>query len=127
MRKKLGHIIAGSLVEGFELRIAPETDLESIKTGKFVSIVSEKNTFFSLVTDMTLKVTHPDILLFLPSPQEKLLMSIIKQKDIYAIAHLKLMIMLSPDGSPSPVKTIPSHFCPVYEASNQDVALIFGD
>jgi len=46
MRKKLGHIIAGSLVEGFELRIAPETDLESIKTGKFVSIVSKHNTFF---------------------------------------------------------------------------------
>jgi len=127
MRKKLGHIIAGSLVEGFELRIAPETDLESIKTGKFVSIVSKKNTFFSLVTDMTLKVTHPDILLFPPSPQEKLLTSIIKQKDIYATAHLKPMLMLAPDGSPSPVKTIPSHFCPVYEASNQDVALIFGD
>lgn len=127
MRKNLGHIIAGSLVEGFELRIAPETDLESIKTGKFVSIVSSKNTFFSLVTDMTLKVTHPDILLFPPSPQEKLLTSIIKQKDIYATAHLKLMLMLAPDGSPSPVKTIPSHFCPVYEASNQDVALIFGD
>jgi len=127
MRKKLGHIVAGSLTEGFELRIAPETDLESIKTGKFVSIVGGQHTFFSLVTDLTLKVTHPDILLFPPSPQEKLLTSIIKQKDIYATVHLKPMLMLTPDGSPSPVKTIPSHFCPVYEASNQDVALIFGD
>ena len=28
---------------------------------------------------------------------------------------------------PMPVKSIPAHFCPVYEADAKDVALIFGD
>ena len=27
----------------------------------------------------------------------------------------------------APVKTIPPHFAPVYEATKQDIALIFGD
>ncbi len=127
MKKKLGHIISGSLTEGFELQISPETNLESIKTGKFVSIAGNKHTFFSLITDLSLHVTHSDILLFPPSPQEKLLSSILKKKDIYATAQLKPMLMIDYDGKPSPVKTIPSHFCPVYEASKKDVALIFGD
>lgn len=125
--KKLGHIIAGSLTEGFELRVNSETDLETIKTGKFVCVKGKHHKFFSLITDLSLQVTHPDILLFPPSPQEKLLSSILKKKDMYAIATLKPMLMLGPDGTPSPVKTIPSHFCPVYEAQNKDVALIFGD
>ncbi|MFC1845496.1 helicase HerA domain-containing protein [Candidatus Dependentiae bacterium] len=127
MKKKLGHIISGSLTEGFELRVNPETDLETIKTGKFVCIAGNYHKFFSLITDLTLHVTHPDILLFPPSPQEKLLNTILKKKDMYATATLKPMLMLGPDGTPSPVKTIPSHFCPVYEAQNKDVALIFGD
>ena len=75
MKKVLGHIISGSLTEGLVIRISPETPLEEIKTGKFVSIVGKQHTFFSLITDLTLEVTHPDILLFPPTPEEKLLNS----------------------------------------------------
>ena len=32
-----------------------------------------------------------------------------------------------PDNKPMPVKTIPPHFAPIYEATAKDVALIFGD
>jgi len=127
MKKKLGHIISGSLTEGFELRVSPETDLETIKTGKFVSIIGKQHKFFSLITDLTLQVTHPDILLFPPCPKETLLSEVLKQKDMYATAQLRPLLMLEPKGTPSPVKTIPSHFCPVYEADKKDVALIFGD
>jgi DNA helicase HerA-like ATPase len=35
--------------------------------------------------------------------------------------------MLGADNRPSPVKTIPPHFAPVFEATQRDVALIFGD
>ena len=51
----------------------------------------------------------------------------LKQKDIYATANLKLMLMLNHEKKPGPVKTIPPHFSTVYEATKQDVALIFGD
>ncbi|MGB8367097.1 MAG: DUF87 domain-containing protein [Candidatus Babeliales bacterium] len=127
MKKLLGHVIAGSLTDGFIIRINPATDLEDIKTGKFVSIIGKQHTFFSLITDLKLEVTHQDILLFPPTPQEKLLQSFLKQRDIYATATLKPMLMLKKDAIPSPVKTIPSHFTTVYEATKKDVALIFGD
>ena len=127
VKKILGHIISGSLTEGLIIRISPETPLEEIKTGKFVSIAGKNNTFFSLITDLTLEVTNSDILLFPPGPEEKLLMSLLKERDIYATATLRPMLMVTKDNTPSPVKTIPSHFAVVHEADKKDVALIFGD
>ncbi len=126
-RKALGHILSGSLVDGFLMRINHEASLEDIKTGKFVCVVGTNYTFFSLITDLSLQVTHNDILLFPPTKQEKLLSKILKKKDIYATAELKPMLMLNKEHKIMPVKTIPSHFCQVYEANTQDVALIFGD
>lgn len=127
MKKIIGHIVSGSLTEGFVVRIHPDTPLEEIKTGKFVSISGNNYTFFSLVTDLILAVTHPDILLFPPTPQETLLSSLLKQKDIYATATLRPMLMLTKDNTPSPVKTIPPHFSEVHEANKRDVNFIFGD
>jgi DNA helicase HerA-like ATPase len=127
MKKILGSIVSGSLTDGFVMRIAPNTPLEEIKTGKFLSIVGNSYKFFSLITDLSLQVTNPDILLFPPSKDETVLMNILQQRDIYATAVLKPMLMLDQDNNPRPVKTIPPHFALVYEANKQDVALIFGD
>jgi len=127
MPKLIGHILTGSLTDGFLMRIAPDAHLEEIKTGKFVSILGNNHKFFSLITDLKLEVTHPDILLFPPTKQETLLNSVLKQKDMYATAELKLMLMLDKSNAPMPVKTVPPHFADVFEASAKDVALIFGD
>jgi len=127
MTKKIGHILSGSLTEGFVLRIEPQTPLETIKTGKFVSIVGKQHKFFSLITDLKLEVTNSDILLFPPETKEGLLSSFLNKKDIYATAILKPMLMLNKEEKPSPVKTIPPHFSEVYEANKNDVALIFGN
>lgn len=125
--KILGHIVAGSLADGFVMRIHPKTDIEELKTGKFVSIHGNQNKFFSLITDLKLEVTNPDILLFPPSSDEILLQESLKTKDIYATAILRPVIMLDSNNRVLPVKTIPSHFAQVYEASKEDVKLIFGD
>jgi len=127
MPKQLGHILTGSLTDGFLMRIAPDAHLEEIKTGKFVSIVGKHHTFFSLITNLKLEVTHPDILLFPPDKDETLLSSVLRKKDMYATAELKLMLMLDKNNTPMPVKTVPPHFACVFEASAKDVALIFGD
>lgn len=127
MKKLIGYITHGSLIDGFTLRIDPSVNLETVKTGKFVSIQGNSHTFFSLITDLSLHVAHPDILLFPPTPQETLLNDLLKQKDVYATAQLKPMLMMSKDEKPSPVKTVPPHFSVVYEADNKDVARIFGD
>ncbi len=126
-RKKIGHILAGSLVEGLTMRLEPEFPLEDIKTGKFVCIQGSNYRFFSLITDLELQVSHPDILLFPPNDDEKLLTSVIKKRDIYANVMLRPMLMLDQFGHRMPVKTIPAHFAHVYEATTQDVAEIFGD
>lgn len=127
MKQKLGHIVSGSLTEGFVMRINPDADFEAIKTGKFVSIVGKHNTFFSLITDLSLEVNNPDILQFPPRPEEQLLNTVLKKHTIYATAHLKPMLVVDKNNEVRPVKTIPPHFCPVLEARAQDIALIFGD
>jgi uncharacterized protein len=126
-RKKLGHILSGSLSEGLVMRLDSSSCLEDVKTGKFVSIVGNQYTFFSLITDLELEVTNPDILLFPPDEDEKLLSNILKKRDIYAKVNLRPMLMLDRDNSKMPVKTIPHHFSTVYDASAADVAQIFGD
>lgn len=127
MKKLIGHIVSGSLTDGFVMKIHPDAHLEDIKTGKFVCVTGNQHKFFSMITDLSLEVTHPDILLFPPAPHEKLLSSVLKQKDIYATANLKPMLMLTKDEKPMPVKTIPPHFAAVHDATQKDVSLIFGD
>ena len=126
-RKEIGHIISGSLVEGLTMRLDSDCPLESIKTGKFVSVSGNDYTFFSLITDLELCVTNPDILLFPPTQEETLLQSVLKQRDIYAKVQLRPMLMLDKQKKHMPVKTIPGHFAQVFEASKTDVAQIFGD
>jgi DNA helicase HerA-like ATPase len=127
MKKKIGHIISGSLEQGLVMRIDAATNPEEIKTGKFVSVIGNNNKYFSLITDLSLEISHPDILQFPPNETEQLLLSFLKQKDIYATATLKPMLMLGADLRPMPVKTIPGHFSNVHEVDNKDVAVIFGN
>lgn len=127
MKKTIGRILSGSLSEGFIMRITADAHLEELKTGKFVSIIGQNYAFFSLITDISLAVTNPEILLFPPTANESLLTSVLQEKDIYATAQLKPMLMVNKQNQIMPVKTIPSHFSEVYEATKSDVALIFGD
>jgi len=127
MKKILGNIISGSLMEGFLIRINSNINPEEIKTGKFVSVQSKTYKFFSLITDLKLEVNNPDILLFPPNHDETLLMDVLRKKCIYATALIKPMVMLDVYNHVLPVKTIPPHFSPVCEVNDQDVALIFGD
>lgn len=109
------------------MRVHPHADIELIKTGKFVCIVGERQRFFSLITDLRLEVSHPDILLFPPQAEETLLKNILRRKDVYATAVLRPMLVLDEHNRVSPVKSIPSHFAQVFDAQQADVARIFGD
>lgn len=126
MKKKLGDIVAGSLKEGLIMRLDSSFPLEEIKAGKFVSVQGEQYTFFSLITDLELQVSHSDIWLFPPSEKEWLLNKILKHRDIYAKVSLRPMLMLDKDKKRMPPKTLPVHFSSVFEATGEDVADIFG-
>lgn len=126
MNHLLGTIIAGSLTEGLIMRLSSHKSLEDIKTGKFVSVKGEQYTFFSLITDMQLLVTNPEILLFPPSSQDSLLTKTLKTKDVYVQVKLRPMIMLDAKKHRFPVKTIPAHFSPVFESNEAEIGSIFG-
>ena len=109
------------------MHAAPNIPHNTIRAGKFVSIRDQSTIFFSLITDLSLEVTHPDILLFPPTSNEKLLSSILNKRDMYTAARLRPMLSVTTEKPPGPVKTIPAHFATVHEASQQEIATVFGD
>lgn len=126
MKKILGTLISGSLVEGFLVRLRSDISVSSLKAGRFVSISSSNYKFFSLVSDLKLEVTNKDILIFPPEPEDHLLKKILKKKDIYSLAYIKPLVMLDSLNRVLPVKTVPEHFDPVCDVDEDEIELIFG-
>lgn len=120
-------MIAGSIVQGIVVRIDADIEADSLKTGKFVCIVDGANRFFSLVADLALHMANPDIALFPPTSSERLLTGMLKKREMYITADIKPMVMLDAENKLWPVKTVPAHFAPVFEAQKEDIALIFGE
>jgi hypothetical protein len=126
MKTSLGYVIGGSLSEGLAIRINHDVNLEQITSGKFVVVAGDQHRFFCLITDIKLEVSNPDIVLMPPSPHEQLLFKTITNHYVHALATAKPMIMLDEQHHMSAVRTVPTHFCQVYAADEQDIALIFG-
>lgn len=137
MRRLLGVVTRGSLTEGLEMKLAEDCSIEDIKAGKFVVIDGDKLRFFSLITDLRLDATTPAVLQNPPDVSDDLVREVLSGTATYATVTLKPMLTLEfneigkeneiPERrEPQPVKTVPPHFSPVYEATSADVARIFG-
>lgn len=127
-KKKIGVITKGSLIEGLEMKLDKAQSIEEIKAGKFVVIEGEKNEFFSLITDMRLDSTNPQILM--DPPENGIMREILSGTNTYGTVCLKPMLTVSKDSETTeikPVKSIPPHFSGVYEAQDEDVSKIFGN
>ena len=128
--QQIGVITKGSLVEGLEMKLDPEQNVEDMKAGKFVVIEGDKNDFFSMVTDMRLDANNQEVLLHPPGQEDALLRQVLAGTSTYNIVSLRPMLMMPKDAGaeegPRPVKAIPSHFSEVQEAMADDVAKIFG-
>ena len=118
--KELGLITSGSLVEGLQMKLGPERSVEEVKAGKFVVVHGLYNQFFSLITDVRLDASSPNILINPPSREEELLRSVLSGTSAYATIELRPMLMLAHgDEELRPVKTIPPHFAAVSEATER--------
>jgi hypothetical protein len=127
----LGIITQGSLSSGLEMRLDSEHSVEDLRVGRFVVVEGRSARFFSMLTDVSLSASNPSILSNPPAADDFLL-SVLSGVSTFGTVKVQPMLMLekdTPEKEPElrPVKTIPSHFSPVYEAASADFALVFGE
>ncbi|HWE61657.1 MAG TPA: ATP-binding protein [Chloroflexota bacterium] len=137
----LGMITRGSLLKGLQLRLEHGTTVEDMRVGRFVVIEGEENRFFCLVTDMELGATNEHALLDPPSRAHPLIAEMLEDIATFGAVSLQPMLMLprihelapaadtngvERTGHLEPVRTIPVHFSPVYDATEDDFASVFG-
>ncbi len=132
MKSLIGQIISGSFTKGLLLKLANSYNIEDLRIGKFVIVEGEKTRFFSMVTDIHLEKSNERLLNYIPGPNDNFIKEVLKGTSVYELVHLTPYLMvnkeqdLDPDEPIPRVKTIPSHFASVYEASEADLEQIFG-
>jgi DNA helicase HerA-like ATPase len=150
----LGSVIQGSLSQGLEVRLHADVLVEDMRVGKFLVVQGRRSRFFCMLTDVALGTTSPRILANPPDPSNTFLQDVLAGSGTYGTVNLTPMLMFTPEArnreqrqdAPShpksnlashqaqssadiellPVKTIPSHFSQVYDASERDFRAVFG-
>lgn len=131
-QEECGVVVRGSLSEGLEMRLSEGVSVEDLRVGKFVVVQGERNRFFAMLNDVQLAATHPDVLLNPPARGDALARAVLAGTSTFGTIRLRPMLMVPNEADPDdedallPVKTIPAHFSPVYEATREDVARVFG-
>ncbi|MEW6496097.1 MAG: DUF87 domain-containing protein [Cyanobacteriota bacterium] len=149
----LGSVIQGSLSAGLEVRLHPDVSVEDMRVGKFLVVQGMRSRFFCMLTDVTLGTSSQRILANPPSADDEFLREVLAGSGTFGTVNLTPMLMFTPhelskkqkgvdlNGNSSlaslqaqssesmellPVKTIPSHFSQVYDASERDFRAVFG-
>ncbi|TET84837.1 MAG: ATP-binding protein [Anaerolineales bacterium] len=126
----LGIVVGGSLSSGLQVKIDPRFSMEKLAVGRYVVIRGRQTNrrFFGIVTDIALDATNPDIVRRPPDLSEDFVLEVYGSEVAFGTLNVSLMLMLDEEqAEPRPVKTIPSHFSPTFEASAQDVERVFGE
>lgn len=128
-RTRVGVLTHGSLAQGVEMKLDPARSVETVKAGTFVVVEGETYDFFSLITDLRIDAANEGILLRPPGEDEDLLRRVLQGSGTYTTVSLRPQLMVEQGldaDAPLPVKTIPAHFSSVGEATDDDVAKVFG-
>jgi DNA helicase HerA-like ATPase len=125
----LGIVVGGSLSTGLDIKIDSRLSIEKLAVGRYVVIEGRSGRrFFGLITDIALGSTNPDLARRPPDTQDVFIAEIYNGEVAFGVMHVSPMLVIDQSGAePRPIKTIPSHFSPVIEASAQDVANVFGE
>ena len=152
LTQPLGSVIQGSLSAGLEVRLHPDVSVEDMRVGKFLVVQGMRSRFFCMLTDVSLGTSSQRILANPPHPNDDFLREVLAGSGTFGTVNLTPMLMFTPqegkqeigDATKSdtglasfqaqsseemellPVKTIPSHFSQVYDASERDFRAVFG-
>ena len=136
-KQGIGIVVKGSLAQGLEVKLCEGQSVEDARAGRFVVVEGEQFRYFSMITNVSLSASNPQVLLNPPGPEEILHRRVLAGTATYGTVELRPMLML-PAGDPAipssadaaaefqPVKTIPPHFSAVFEADREDVGRVFG-
>jgi len=126
--RRLGIVVGGSLSKGLEVKLDPQTVIEGLAVGRYVVVHGRTGRrFFSLIHDVALDATNPLIEKTPPDVSDPFIAQVIRGTSTFGRIHVAPMLVLEPGADePKPVKTVPEHFSEVYEASPEEVALVFG-
>ena len=152
----LGSVIQGSLTGGLEVRLHPNISVEDMRVGKFLVVQGMRSRFFCMLTDVALGTANQRIMANPPSWEDTFLREVLAGSGTYGTVNLAPMLMFTPENTEDsavngnwksakassalasfeaqtsttmellPVKTIPTHFSQVYEASEEDFRRVFG-
>ncbi|NTW02330.1 MAG: ATP-binding protein [Oscillochloris sp.] len=127
-RTRLGVITSGSLSAGLTARLEARESVEDMRVGKFVVVQGEKHEFFSMITDVVLEATNQKVLID-PPDGDAFIHEVLAGTSTYGTLQMMPRLMLPTDRSENmlPVKTIPRHFSPVFEAQEDDFSRVFGE
>ncbi|MEQ9234595.1 helicase HerA domain-containing protein [Coleofasciculus sp. E2-BRE-01] len=151
--KPLGSVIQGSLSGGLEVRLEADVSVEDMRVGKFLVVQGMRSRFFCMLTDVALGTSSQRIWANPPHPNDDFLREVLAGSGTFGTINLTPMLMFTPtegkretsnlnlngksplasfqpqsseDMELLPVKTIPSHFSQVYDASERDFRAVFG-
>jgi DNA helicase HerA-like ATPase len=127
--EQLGIVVGGSLSEGLTVKLDRSTVIEGLAVGRYVVVRGQTGRrFFSMVTDVQLDALNPLIQKSPPDTSDPVIARIYGGTAVFGQLEITPMLVLEEGATePKPVKTVPAHFTPVYPASQEEVALIFGD
>ncbi|MGD0174938.1 MAG: ATP-binding protein [Anaerolineales bacterium] len=129
LRHPLGIVVGGSLAEGLTVKLHPQTVLEDLAVGRYVVLRGQTGkTFFGMVTDVRLESLNPALAANPPEAEDDFSKQVFLGTMAYGSMHVSPMLVLE-EGKKEvrPIKTIPSHFSRVDEATEAEVNVVFGE
>ncbi len=126
--RHLGIVVGGSLSKGLDVKLDRSAVVEGMAVGRYVVVRGQTGRrFFSIITDVVLDSTNPAIEKAPPDTSDPFLARVHQGTSTFGRLQISPMLVLDRDSDePKPVKTVPAHFAPVYEATEEDVNQVFG-
>ncbi|MCH7706413.1 MAG: ATP-binding protein, partial [Chloroflexi bacterium] len=128
---RMGIVVGGSLSRGVEVRLDATFPVERVKVGGFVTIRGQSQRFFGIVSDVALETSDQSVRGSPPDMSDPFVASVISGTGAYAIVNVVPQLVLNNDPlsiieGPQSARSIPAHFTPVFQASDEDIRMVFG-